>query len=137
MASPRKFDWTNGHVQRETGTDSFHIKRDLVLFCPTRNSRGIGLEEWRISYQMPQAIYDAVGEATREQVRLHCQDLFQQMLGIALLLGEPNAVTICLEEALRTYLSHVYTHFSKLQLKTGNKKWLVPATIQERVFEEN
>lgn len=135
MASPRKFDWTNGHVQRETGTDSVHIVRELVLLSPRLG--GSGLSEWRISYSIPRAIYEAVGSGIREQVRLHCQDLFQQMLGIALLLGEPNAVTICLEEALRTYLSHVYTHFSKLQLKTGNKKWLVPATIQERVFEEN
>lgn len=135
MATPRKFDWTHGHVQRETGTDSLHIDRTLVLFAPMLG--GSGLTEYRIAYQMPRAIYDAVGEAERERVRIHCQDLFQKMLGLALLLGESNALQICLEESLRTFLNHVYSQFSNTQLKAGNKKWLVPATIQERVYEEN
>jgi hypothetical protein len=135
MATPRKFDWTNGHVQRETGTDSPHIQRELVLFAPRIG--GSGLTEWRVAYLIPRAIYDAVDSGKREEVRLHVQDLFQKMLGLALLMAEPNAAQICLEEALRTYLNHIYTRFWNVQVKTGNKKWLVPATIQERVFEEN
>jgi hypothetical protein len=129
MATPRRWDWTNGHVQRETGTDSLHVERVVVFRS--------GYREWTLKFMLPKHIYEAVGEPYREQCRIFCQDLFEKMLLVALVAEEKNAVQICLEEALRTYIENLYRGFVKVQLKAGNKKWLVPATIQKNVLEEN
>lgn len=138
MATPRAFDWTNGHVQRETGTDSVHIERELVLMCGrASNDRGVVAQEFRIRYQIPRAIHEAVDSGMQERIRLACQDLFERMMVIALFANEPNALKICLDETVRTYLDNVYRAFAARQFLVGNKKWLVPATIQDRVLEEN
>jgi hypothetical protein len=129
VATPKAWDWTNGHVQRETGTDSLHVEREVVFLSGTR--------VWRLRFQIPQQIYDAVDSGTREKCRLFCQELFEKMLLIALVAGEKNAYQICLEEALRTYIENLYRGFVKRQIKVGNKKWLVPSTIQKNVLEEN
>lgn len=128
MGTPRKWDWSHGHVQRETGTDSLHVERAVVFRS--------GLREWRLRFQFPKHIYDAIGEAHRERTRLFCQELFQKMLVVALVAGEKNAYQICLEEALRTYIENLYRGFVKVQIAGGNKKWLVPSTIQRNVLEE-
>jgi hypothetical protein len=129
MATPRRWDWTNGHVQRETGTDSLHVDRSVVFRS--------GFREWRLKFQFPKHIYEAIGEAHRERCRIFCQDLFEKMLLVALIAKEPNAEQICLEEALRTYIENLYRGFVKVQTAKGNKKWLVPSTIQRNVLEEN
>jgi hypothetical protein len=129
VSTPRKWDWTNGHVQRETGTDSFHVER----FVTFRS----GVREFRLGFMVPQHIYATVGDAFREQCRIFTQDLFEKMLLLALVSEVPNAVQICLEEALRTYIENLYRGFVKHQIDAGNKKWLVPASIQKNVLEEN
>lgn len=129
MSTPRKWDWTNGHVMRETGTESLHVERAVVFRA--------GSGEWRLSFMFPKHIYEAVGGAWRERCRIFCQDLFEKMLMVAIIAGEKNAVQICLEEALRTYIENLYRGFVKVQTMAGNKKWLVPSTVQENVLEEN
>ena len=116
-------------MQRETGTDSLHVEREVVFRSAYR--------EWKLKFKFPQHIYDAVGEAHRERCRIFCQSLFEKMLFIALTAGEKNAYQICLEEALRTYIENLYRGFVKVQIAAGNKKWLVPSTIQRNVLEEN
>ena len=129
MATPRRWDWTNGHVQRETGTDSLHVERTVTFKSGTR--------EWRLKFMFPRHIYEAVGEAHREKCRVFCQDLFEKMYLVALVAGEKNAAQICLEETLRTYVDNLYRGFVHVQIAAGNKKWLVPATVQSNVLEEN
>lgn len=129
MATPRQWDWTNGHVNRETGTDSLHIDCSVIF----RSS----MREWRLNFRFPKHIYDAVNAAEREECRSYCQQLFEKMLLVAIVAGERDAERICLEEALRTYIDRIYRAFVGLQIKAGNKKWLVPGTIQPNVLEEN
>lgn len=130
MATPKAFDWTHGHVQRETGTDSLHVERELYL----HSTRGRLL---RVKFQIPAHIYRTVNSAEQERWRLHVEDLFQRMLFLATVSGVENAEQICVEETLRTYLDLLYRAFVKTQWDAGNKKWLVPATIQKNVLEEN
>ena len=129
MSSPRKFDWTHGHVQRETGTDSLHIERELVILS--------GLREWRIRFMAPAHIYWKLSEAEREEARLYVQDLFNKMLLLAKIGSVRDPERVCLEECLRTYVDRLYRSFVQLQWDAGNKKWLVPGSIQTRVLEEN
>jgi hypothetical protein len=129
MASPKPWDWTNGHVQRETGTDSLH--------CDCAVTFSSGLREWRLRFRFPLHIYNALGASERERCRAYCQALFERMYLIALLAGERDAARICLEEALRTYIDNLYRGFVRMQIQAGNKKWLVPGTIQKNVLEEN
>jgi hypothetical protein len=129
MATPKAWDWTNGHVQRETGTDSLHVERCVVFTS--------GMHVWRLRFNIPKAIYDALDIGTLDKCRTFCQELFEKMLLVALVAGEKNAYQICLEEALRTYIENLYRGFVRLQIKSGNKKWLVPGTIQRNVLEEN
>ena len=90
-----------------------------------------------MTFAIPAQIYKTLSDGERERERLYCDDLFRKMLVLALVDRIPNAVQICLEEALRTYLDRLYRRFVGLQFIAGNKKWLVPATIQNNVLEEN
>lgn len=129
MSTPKAFDWTHGHVQRETGTDSFHVDR-TVMFSD-------GAREYRMTFAIPAHIYRTLSDGERERERIYCDDLFRKMLFVAVIDQIPNALQICLDEALRTYLDRLYRRFVGLQWNAGNKKWLVPATIQNNVLEEN
>lgn len=129
MSTPRKWDWSHGHVQRETGTESEHVTRTVVFRNPP-------LEEYRLNFICPRYIYETLGESERERCRVFCEDLFRKMLLVARIAGERNALQICLEEALRTYIDNLYRGFVRIQIKAGNKKWLVPSTIQANVLEE-
>jgi hypothetical protein len=128
MASPRDFDWTHGHVQRETGTDSPHIERSLIIRMPGR--------DLDIRFQLPAHIYQRLSEAEREEARLYCEDLFGKMYFVARVAKVMRPEQVCIEETLRTYVDLLYRAFVKLQLSAGNKKWLVPASMQTRVLEE-
>lgn len=129
MATPKQWDWTNGHVQRETGTDSPHVQRTVVFRDHQR--------EYKIDFQIPAHIYRQLSDGDRERARLECDDLFRKMLLVAKISKVRNAEQVCLEEALRTYLDRLYRTFVSLQWNAGNKKWLVPRSIQSNVLEEN
>ena len=130
MATPKAYDWTHGHVQRETGTDSVHVERELAL----HSTHGRVL---RVKFQVPAHIYRNVNSAERERIRFDCEELFRKMLFVATIAQVPGAEQICLEETLRTYIDRIYRAFVNVQWAAGNKKWLVPATIQKNVLEEN
>lgn len=128
MATPRANDRTHGHMMRETGTESPHIERELLLRTGTR--------EYRVRFLCPGHIYRMVNSADRERERLYCEDLFQKMLLLAKVGGIRDAERICLEETLRTFLDRIYRCFVKVQWNEGNKSWMVPSTIQKNVLEE-
>jgi hypothetical protein len=129
MATPKSFDRTHGHVQRETGTDAAHVEREVIFRADGR--------DWRLKYNIPAHIFGRLSDAEREEARTYCEDLFRNMLFYARLGNVQNPERVCLEETLRTYMDRLYRSFVRLQFNEGNKKWLVPASIQSNVYEEN
>lgn len=133
MARREKFDWTDGHVDRETGTDSIHRTYRGRFVC--------GLEEYPFTFEAPVRVMDLIGRSDAEKVLALVNDLFIKMLAVAVGAGLPNAVQICFDEAKRTYISNLWRTFGLKMVKqgtSGNTKlaWLVPASMQE-VVEEN
>jgi hypothetical protein len=132
MARREKLDLTDGHVDRETGTDA-----------PHRNYRGrftCGSETYPFTFDAPVRVMDVIGKEDAEKILSLVNDLFVKMLVIAVPAGVHDAVQVCFDEAKRTYIANLWRTFQLKMVKEGTDyrklAWLVPSTMQE-VMEEN
>ena len=135
MAMHEKFDRTNGHVDRETGTDSLH--RDYAGIFHVGPQR----EQIIFSYRCPVRIYEAINSADREKIAELVSELYWKMLLNAVRLNIRNGAQIVHEECVRTYADNLYRTFVLIQKRqgtaTGKLAWLVPDSMQEVGIEEN
>jgi hypothetical protein len=135
MATHEKFDRTNGHVDRETGSDALHREYFGMFHV------GPHREEIFFAYRCPVRIHDAINSADRDKIAELVSDLYFKMMVNAVRLNIQNGAQIVHEECIRTYVDNLYRTFVLIMKRqgtaTGKLAWLVPNSMQEVGMEEN
>jgi hypothetical protein len=136
-ARPDSFDRTNGHTNRNTGTDAPHSEYTGFLHV---DGELIGSREtYTFRFRAPVEIMNEITSEDADKVGMLVGDHYVKMVANAVVLGiDPG---IARAEAERTYVENIYRLYVLKQKRkgtsTGKLAWLVPASMQHGTIEEN
>src|SRR5258707_7622501 len=103
MARREKFDFTDGHVDRETGSDSIHQVYRGRFVC--------GREEYPFTFEAPVRVMDLIGQSDAEKILALVNELFIKMLAVAMSTNVINTGYGCFDGMERNYILNLSPGF--------------------------